>query len=188
MNSTDVQDAFRAAILPLGWAWLVMLWQQPGSLHGGVSEQKIAPRNIDIFSDEAAARKRLNEYAVNAEISDSPAVLEIALLAGTSDSDYQHAMQQIMFDVPGTDFQQRVWQGIRQIPKGTTITYQQLASAIGRPSAIRAVASACGRNPLALLVPCHRVVPAGADCSYPGRYRWGDELKPLILGHEIQSL
>jgi methylated-DNA-[protein]-cysteine S-methyltransferase len=61
----------------------------------------------------------------------------------------------------GTDFQQRVWQAMRRIPLGQTWSYGQLAEAIGRPKAVRAVGQACGANPIPVLVPCHRVVAAG---------------------------
>ena len=83
----------------------------------------------------------------------------------------------------GTEFQLRVWQALRQIPFGTTRTYTQLAAMIGRPHAVRAVASACANNPISLLVPCHRVL--GADGSLRG-YRWGLERKRRLLEHERQ--
>ena len=83
----------------------------------------------------------------------------------------------------GTEFQRRVWNALRQIPFGATRTYPQLAAMIGRPHAVRAVASACANNPISLLVPCHRVV--GADGSLRG-YRWGLERKRRLLEHERQ--
>jgi AraC family transcriptional regulator of adaptative response/methylated-DNA-[protein]-cysteine methyltransferase len=89
------------------------------------------------------------------------------------------------FDLPldlhGTLFQQRVWQALRDITPGTTITYGELASRIGAPSSVRAVASACGANPVAVLVPCHRVV--GRDGSLTG-YRWGVERKRALIEKE----
>ena len=72
----------------------------------------------------------------------------------------------------GSDFQWSVWLALRGIPFGETRTYTQLASMVGKPHAVRAVASACANNPISLLVPCHRVV--GADGSLRG-YRWGLE-------------
>ena len=89
------------------------------------------------------------------------------------------------FDVPlspaGTPFQMAVWRELLKIPFGGTRTYGQLASALGRPGAARAVGAACGRNPLAILVPCHRVV--GADGSLTG-YAWGVERKQALLALE----
>ncbi len=81
----------------------------------------------------------------------------------------------------GTDFQERVWHALRSIPFGQTRTYTQLAAMVGRPHAVRAVASACAKNPISILVPCHRVV--GADGSLRG-YRWGLERKHMLLEHE----
>jgi AraC family transcriptional regulator of adaptative response/methylated-DNA-[protein]-cysteine methyltransferase len=91
------------------------------------------------------------------------------------------AAADVPFDVRGTVFQQQVWRALREIPAGTTVTYAQLAAAIGRPTATRAVAQACGGNPLAVVVPCHRVI--GADGSLTG-YRWGVERKRELLARE----
>ena len=87
----------------------------------------------------------------------------------------------VPLDARGTIFQQQVWSALRQIPVGQTVTYGQLAAAIGRPTATRAVASACGANPTAVVVPCHRVI--GADGSLTG-YRWGVERKRALLERE----
>lgn len=84
-------------------------------------------------------------------------------------------------DIQGTAFQQQVWQALRAIPYGETISYQQLAKAIGKPNAVRAVASACGANKLAIVIPCHRVVRG--DGSLSG-YRWGVSRKAQILRRE----
>lgn len=84
-------------------------------------------------------------------------------------------------DARGTVFQQQVWAALREIPAGQTVTYAQLAAAIGRPTATRAVAQACGANPTAVVVPCHRVI--GADGTVTG-YRWGVERKRALLARE----
>lgn len=83
----------------------------------------------------------------------------------------------------GTEFQKTVWRQISAIPYGETFTYSGLASAIGCRSAIRAVASACGSNPVSLLVPCHRVI--GADGSLTG-YAGGLAVKAALLQLEHQ--
>ena len=87
-------------------------------------------------------------------------------------------------DIRGTAFQQRVWQELRNIPCGGTVTYSQLAKRIGSPRAARAVASACARNEIAVAIPCHRVV--AKDGSLAG-YRWGTHRKRLLLDRESTS-
>lgn len=89
------------------------------------------------------------------------------------------------FDLPlslcGTDFQRRVWEALCRIPWGETRTYGDIAAAVGRPRAARAVGMACNRNPIALVVPCHRVV--GRDGSLTG-YGGGLEKKRFLLALE----
>ena len=84
-------------------------------------------------------------------------------------------------DVRGTAFQQRVWQALRTIPAGRTATYTDVARTIGAPQAVRAVAGACAANPVAVVVPCHRVVRS--DGSLSG-YRWGVKRKRALLDRE----
>jgi AraC family transcriptional regulator, regulatory protein of adaptative response / methylated-DNA-[protein]-cysteine methyltransferase len=84
-------------------------------------------------------------------------------------------------DVRGTAFQQRVWQALRDVPPGSTATYSEIAQRIGRPKAVRAVASACALNEVAVAIPCHRIVRT--DGSLAG-YRWGVERKRALLGRE----
>ena len=90
----------------------------------------------------------------------------------------------LLLDLRGSTFQQRVWQALREIPVGTTTTYSEVASRIGAPKAVRAVARACATNPLALLVPCHRVIGKDGDLS---GYRWGIERKRMLLEREFQQ-
>ncbi|MCE2563456.1 methylated-DNA--[protein]-cysteine S-methyltransferase [Komagataeibacter sp. FNDCF1] len=84
-------------------------------------------------------------------------------------------------DMQGTPFQQQVWQALRTIPCGTTLSYTELAARIGRPAAVRAVAGACGANRLAVVIPCHRVI--GRNGSLSG-YRWGTGRKRRLLEME----
>lgn len=84
-------------------------------------------------------------------------------------------------DVRGTAFQERVWRALRKIPAGSTMTYGDIARRIGVPKAIRAVAQACAANPLAVAIPCHRVVRADGEVS---GYRWGVERKRALLRRE----
>ena len=87
----------------------------------------------------------------------------------------------VPLDVRGTALQEKVWGELRRIPYGETRTYTELAQAVGAPRAVRAVASACARNPVALVIPCHRVI--GRDGDVRG-YRWGRERKERLLAHE----
>jgi AraC family transcriptional regulator of adaptative response/methylated-DNA-[protein]-cysteine methyltransferase len=87
-------------------------------------------------------------------------------------------------DVRGTDFQQRVWKALRDIPAGSTASYTDVARRIGAPKAGRAVAQACAANPLAVAIPCHRVVRTGGALS---GYRWGVERKRALLAREAGS-
>ena len=93
------------------------------------------------------------------------------------------------FDLPlcmaGTPFQKQVWQGLVSIPYGTTISYAELARRIGRPGASRAVGSANGRNPIGIIVPCHRVI--GADGTLTG-YGGGLDRKEWLISHEAAVL
>jgi methylated-DNA-[protein]-cysteine S-methyltransferase len=85
----------------------------------------------------------------------------------------------------GTEFQNQVWTALRRIPSGQTSSYGALAKAIGRPRAVRAVGLANGSNPIAIIVPCHRVI--GANASLTG-YGGGLERKRWLLGHEAKLL
>jgi AraC family transcriptional regulator of adaptative response/methylated-DNA-[protein]-cysteine methyltransferase len=84
-------------------------------------------------------------------------------------------------DMSGTPFQQRVWTALRRIPFGEVRSYQELAIAIGQPTAARAVASACASNRVAVVIPCHRVV---RGTGAPGGYRWGIERKRWLINSE----
>ena len=87
-------------------------------------------------------------------------------------------LAKLPLDIRGTVFQQRVWTALRQIPRGETRTYKDLASAIGAPKAVRAVGSACGANPVALVIPCHRALRTDGGL---GGYAWGLERKQKLL-------
>jgi AraC family transcriptional regulator of adaptative response/methylated-DNA-[protein]-cysteine methyltransferase len=101
----------------------------------------------------------------------------VALASGAT---VAHALP---LDVRGTAFQQRVWQELLRIPRGVTITYAELALRIGAPTAVRAVGTACGANPVALVIPCHRIVRADGGL---GGYAWGVERKARLLQQEQQ--
>lgn len=92
-----------------------------------------------------------------------------------------HLAREVPVTLFGTAFQKLVWAALRQVKPGDTATYAEIAAAAGRPAAARAVAQACGANPVAVLVPCHRII--GSDGSLRG-YRWGVELKRRLLERE----
>lgn len=87
-------------------------------------------------------------------------------------------------DIRGTAFQQRVWQALRDIPVGGTVSYAEVARSIGEPKSVRAVAQACGANKIAVAIPCHRVVRNDGALS---GYRWGVERKRALLEKEAQA-
>ena len=89
-----------------------------------------------------------------------------------------------LFAAAGTKFQKKVWAGINSIPFGKTITYGELASSIGKPEAVRAVGSACGANPVALIVPCHRVVGKNGLGGFAG----GVKIKEKLLDLERRNV
>lgn len=118
-----------------------------------------------------------------AEAPDDP----VLALAAAQLSEY-FAGARREFSVPlraaGTDFQRTVWRALQQIPFGATRSYGALAHAIARPSASRAVGAANGRNPISILVPCHRVI--GSDGSLTG-YAGGVAAKQWLLAHEARG-
>ncbi len=89
----------------------------------------------------------------------------------------------IALELVGTEFQKRVWEGLRRIPYGHTVSYGEQAAALGRPTAVRAVAGANGRNKISIVLPCHRVI--GADGSLTG-YGGGVERKKALINYELR--
>jgi AraC family transcriptional regulator of adaptative response/methylated-DNA-[protein]-cysteine methyltransferase len=94
------------------------------------------------------------------------------------------AQPDLPLDIRGTAFQALVWRALQKIPPGRTASYREIAAALGRPSAVRAVAQACASNKLALLVPCHRVVRSDGDLA---GYRWGIERKRALIAREREA-
>jgi AraC family transcriptional regulator, regulatory protein of adaptative response / methylated-DNA-[protein]-cysteine methyltransferase len=90
----------------------------------------------------------------------------------------------LSLDLRGTPFQRRVWEALRAIPIGTTVTYSELARSIGAADSVRAVAKACASNPIALAIPCHRVVGSNGDLT---GYRWGIERKRELIKKEAAA-
>jgi AraC family transcriptional regulator of adaptative response/methylated-DNA-[protein]-cysteine methyltransferase len=91
---------------------------------------------------------------------------------------------ELPLDIRGTAFQHRVWQALREIPAGETVSYAEIARRIGSPKAARAVAGACAQNNLAVAIPCHRVQRNDGSGS---RYAWGVERRRLLLDREVSK-
>jgi methylated-DNA-[protein]-cysteine S-methyltransferase len=117
-----------------------------------------------------------------------PPEADHVLAAAREQLDAYFDMRLTCFDLPleprGTDFQRRVWDSLRAIPFGETISYAELARRIDNPKAVRAVGAANGRNPLMIIVPCHRVI--GADGSLTG-FGGGIDRKRWLLDHEART-
>jgi AraC family transcriptional regulator, regulatory protein of adaptative response / methylated-DNA-[protein]-cysteine methyltransferase len=143
---------------------------------------------LSLAGTKAEAQASLREEFPEAELRRNPALARWVDAAIKYVRDGNDLVQKVAapqaperLDLRGTVFQLRVWQALRQIPRGETLSYSQLARELGDPKATRAVARACAMNRVAILVPCHRVV--GADGSLTG-YRWGEERKRRLLEAE----
>jgi methylated-DNA-[protein]-cysteine S-methyltransferase len=111
----------------------------------------------------------------------APAVLDSAAAVRAWYAGAVSALESTPVHQTGTEFQSQVWQQLRAIPRGEVRRYGEVAAGLGRPGASRAVGAACGRNAVALFVPCHRVV--GASGSLTG-FAWGTEIKRSLLARE----
>lgn len=136
------------------------------------------------FGDDAESmRSSLLADFANATILESDSGFEDLVHQTVAAIGTENATR-LPLDVRGTAFQAKVWNALRRVPHGQTVSYGDLAREIGQPTASRAVASACGSNNIAVLIPCHRVV--GKDGSLTG-YRWGVERKQALLERERQA-
>jgi AraC family transcriptional regulator of adaptative response/methylated-DNA-[protein]-cysteine methyltransferase len=136
---------------------------------------------ILLGDDPEALVRDLQDRFPRAELIGGDAAFEqwVALVVGLVEAP-QRGLE-LPLDVQGTAFQQRVWQALREIPAGYTASYADIAQRIGQPASVRAVAQACGANPLAVAIPCHRVVRRDGGLS---GYRWGVERKRALLERE----
>ncbi|HEY0794231.1 MAG TPA: methylated-DNA--[protein]-cysteine S-methyltransferase [Acidisarcina sp.] len=122
-----------------------------------------------------------NRADVADDLADASSVLSAYLRQVLSQMTSHPATIELPFDVQATAFQTRVWQALRTIPRGETRSYSEIARELGTPNAVRAVATACASNPVALVVPCHRVI--GSNGKLTG-YRWGLDRKRRLLAIE----
>lgn len=131
-------------------------------------------------ADEPAIDEKLTRWFPGEPRLRRPVAAVRSVLKRYFDGEYG-AIGTVAVELHGTGFQKRVWQSLRCIPAGSTLSYAELARRVGDPAAVRAVGSANGRNPVALIVPCHRVI--GSDGSLTG-YGGGLERKRWLLAHE----
>jgi AraC family transcriptional regulator of adaptative response/methylated-DNA-[protein]-cysteine methyltransferase len=171
--------------------------------NGGCSETLYYSIGACSFGSILVARSEKGICAILIHDDDQPLLADLqkrfpkATLIEDQD-DFKHWLAQIVhfveepkkglelpLDIRGTLFQQRVWQRLQKIPLGTTASYTDIATQLGDPKAVRAVASACAANPIALLVPCHRVVRSDGAIS---GYRWGVENKRMLIAREAKAV
>lgn len=150
-----------------------------GTLLVGVTERGLCA--VDLADDELEADERIHhEFHAATLVRDDGALREIVdnvldRIEGRTPA------RDLPLDIRGTAFQRRVWEELQRIPLGETRTYGEVAAAIGSPRAVRAVGTACGKNPVAIVVPCHRVLPAAGGV---GNYGGGPHRKRELLRRE----
>ena len=150
-------------------------WILVASTNRGVCFVELGPRVTDLLDTLRA------EFPF-ATIATKPAAgLRRLAAAARAAAEARPWSTDLPVDIQGTAFQWRVWRALARIPIGETRSYSEIAKTVGAPRAVRAVARACATNPIALLVPCHRVI--GSDGHLRG-YRWGLEVKQRILSRE----
>ncbi|GLZ14815.1 methylated-DNA--protein-cysteine methyltransferase [Actinomadura sp. NBRC 104425] len=178
MTSTSVAAAASAPTVPAGHRTHAVLDSPVGPLtlvaHDGVL--------CGLYVDAQRHRPPQERFGLRAAIADEP------FAAAAEQLKAYFAGELTTFDLPlalhGTPFQLRVWEALREIPYGETVSYGELAREIGRPTAARAVGLANGRNPISIIVPCHRVI--GSTGGLTG-YGGGLERKRFLLDFERRT-
>lgn len=167
MSTTLQQLSYRTATSPLG---LILVARAVDASR--ISAVLIGEREIELRAELAS---RFPDARIERDEADIGIALTERVVAAIATP---AAAGEIPIDPRGTSFQHVVWQALRLVPAGTTTTYSDVARRIGRPNAVRAVAGACAANPIAILIPCHRVVRRDGGLS---GYRWGVERKRALL-------
>jgi AraC family transcriptional regulator of adaptative response/methylated-DNA-[protein]-cysteine methyltransferase len=139
---------------------------------------------IELGEDPSALVETLQSRFQKASFIGADTAFEELVARILAQVEHPSARFDLPLDIQGTAFQTRVWEALRRIPLGKTASYAEIAAAIGSPTAARAVAGACAANPVALAVPCHRVVRTGGDLS---GYRWGVDRKQALLRREADA-
>jgi AraC family transcriptional regulator of adaptative response/methylated-DNA-[protein]-cysteine methyltransferase len=169
-GGSGMQIAYTAVPCPLGWLLVAATDKGLCAVRLGDSEPELEDT---LASEFPGARLVRNDPRFEQWVS--------ALLAYLSGS-LPHL--DLPLDVQATAFQRRVWDALQTIPYGMTRSYQDVADSIGQPEAVRAVAHACATNPVALVIPCHRVVRKDGSL---GGYRWGLDRKRALLTQEAAA-
>ena len=170
---SDGTKSFGVDRIPSPVGTITLVWDEDQAL-----------RALDFEDYEARMQRLLRRHYGDCTLvpSSAPAVLREALMAFfEGDLD---AITRVAVRTNGTEFQRRVWAALRSIPAGRTTTYGELAARIGAPTASRAVGLANGSNPIAIVVPCHRVIGAGGALT---GYGGGLERKRWLLDHERRA-
>lgn len=162
-----MQITYTTFTSPLGWILIAATDRGLCSVKLGDHPATLARLLTAEFSEAEVRQDRRGLKEAKAQV--------LGFLSGDA------TLGKLPLDIRGTVFQQRVWSALRKIPRGQTRTYKDIAAQIGTPAAVRAVGSACGANPVALIIPCHRAVRTDGGM---GGYAWGLERKVKLLGIE----
>lgn len=174
MNASQVRSRDSQGDIRLGMGQSTL-----GAVLVAMRGDRIAAVMLD--DDADSLRRAAHERFPAAPIVEGDSTMDGAIATVTACIDAPGTQPDLPLELNGTAFQQQVWQALRAIPCGTTLTYAELAARIGRPGAVRAVAGACAANEMAIIIPCHRVIRS--DGSLSG-YRWGPARKAQLLARE----
>jgi AraC family transcriptional regulator of adaptative response/methylated-DNA-[protein]-cysteine methyltransferase len=150
-----------------------------GRLLVAVTERGVCA--VRMGDSDAELEQDLREEFPHADIKRNDSVLREPVEKILNHLDNNDTRLDLPLDIRSTVFQRQVWEKLRAIPYGETVSYGAVAKALGKPGAVRAVGRACATNPVALVIPCHRVVREDKSL---GGYRWGLERKKKLLEHE----
>lgn len=166
-------SAIRARVVPCALGFLLVVRSDKGL------------RAVRLGDLESELQTQLTKEFASATLCDDDAQLNTDIAQLLRHLDGEDRVLDLVLDVSGTPFQRDVWRALQQIPFGETRSYTQIAQAVGKPQAVRAVGGACAANGVALVVPCHRVLRA--DGSLNG-FRWSTSRKAQLLRREQQQL
>jgi AraC family transcriptional regulator of adaptative response/methylated-DNA-[protein]-cysteine methyltransferase len=153
-----------------------------GRLLVAVTERGVCA--VRMGDNDAELEKDLREEFPHAQITRDDSALREPVQKILNHLDKNEPRLDLPLDIRATAFQRQVWEKLRTIPYGETVSYAEVAKALGNPGAVRAVGRACATNPVALVIPCHRVV---REDQSMGGYRWGLERKKKLLERERRA-
>ena len=153
-----------------------------GHLLVAVTERGVCA--VRMADSDAELEKDLRQEFPNAELKRDDSALRESVQKILDHLEKNEPRLDLPLDIKATAFQRQVWEHLRAIPYGQTVSYGDVAKALGKPGAVRAVGRACATNPVALVIPCHRVV---REDKTLGGYRWGLDRKKKLLDHERRA-